>query len=734
MSSCCDVNQLECGLHSLQLSPASGTTNGSSYPDWNNMNLDSSSISSNLVGRQENQNAAALSAEEGIAKLLSRTNYSIAKENGQRRYGPPPNWTGEIPPRGCEVFVGKIPRDCFEDELIPIFEKIGPIYMFRLMMEFNGHNRGYGFCVYTNRDDAKRAVDDLNNYEIRKGKTIGVCLSVDNCRLFVGGIPKNKTKEEIFVEMQKVTDGVKDVICYPSVADKTKNRGFAFVEYESHKAAAMARRKLIPGRIQPWGQQIAVDWAEPEREVNEEIMSKVKILYVRNLMLSTTEEQLRAKFLGAGEVEDQAIERVKKITDYAFIHFKDREVAQKCLEKLNGAVIDGSTVEVTWAKPADKGEQVRSQSARSGRQVVDWNLNGDFPSPANYFLDPTAALLTGLNPLMLSGSTGYTRGTSTRLGRRNAAGGRSAAAQRERKHPVEIMEDFCQRNGLEPPVYMALPVDIVDYTTGGKVQLFIGQVIISSLRLHYITPRYYNTAEEAKVGAAETAVYNLHYNQLQLAMADLNGTLPTTTNAGGMSQNATTASLLPMVFPQAMSNRNLPFSPLPCQSGLYPPSPGSLTPILPISTYDSGLPLQNLQMQSQLLDFQSSLISNPLLPCGGMIPAGALMVDPNSINIPTNATNGEVIADFKQKSLVNQANNGQSGSVNFLPSLIPDLATPSAQSTTISAGGSLNFRLPDPLLSTSQMNLNGLPVSSTGNSSSISPPSILNSLNNSTST
>lgn len=38
------------------------------------------------------------------------------------------------------------------------------------------------------------------------------------------------------------------------------------------------------------------------------------------------------------------------------------------------------------------------------------------------------------------------------------------------------MEDFCQRNGLESPVFTALPVDIVDYTTGGKIQLFIGQV------------------------------------------------------------------------------------------------------------------------------------------------------------------------------------------------------------------------------------------------------------------
>lgn len=49
----------------------------------------------------------------------------------------------------------------------------------------------------------------------------------------------------------QVTDGVVDAIVYPSTTDKNKNRGFAFVEYESHKAAAMARRKLIPGSRPP---------------------------------------------------------------------------------------------------------------------------------------------------------------------------------------------------------------------------------------------------------------------------------------------------------------------------------------------------------------------------------------------------------------------------------------------------------------------------------------------------
>ena len=101
-----------------------------------------------------------------------------------------------------------------------------------------------------------------------------------------------------------MTEGVMDVIVYPSASDKTKNRGgetwqcaiharmgyylhlflalffppgFAFVEYDSHRAAAMARRKLMNGRIQLWGHNIAVDWAEPELEVDEEVMAQVRV-------------------------------------------------------------------------------------------------------------------------------------------------------------------------------------------------------------------------------------------------------------------------------------------------------------------------------------------------------------------------------------------------------------------------------------------------------------------------
>lgn len=114
-------------------------------------------------------------------------------------------WEGPPPPRGCEVFVGKIPRDMYEDELVPVFEKAGHIYEFRLMMEFSGENRGYAFVMYTTREAAQRAIQLLDNYEIRPGKFIGVCVSLDNCRLFIGSIPKDKKKEEIQEEMMKAS-------------------------------------------------------------------------------------------------------------------------------------------------------------------------------------------------------------------------------------------------------------------------------------------------------------------------------------------------------------------------------------------------------------------------------------------------------------------------------------------------------------------------------------------------
>ena len=39
--------------------------------------------------------------------------------------------------------------------------------------------------------------------------------------------------------------GLVEVIIYSSPDDKKKNRGFCFLEYESHKAASLAKRLVV---------------------------------------------------------------------------------------------------------------------------------------------------------------------------------------------------------------------------------------------------------------------------------------------------------------------------------------------------------------------------------------------------------------------------------------------------------------------------------------------------------
>lgn len=135
--------------------------------------------------------------------------------NGQRKYGgPPKDWSGPPPTKGSEVFVGKIPRDLLEDDLLPVFQQVGPVYEMRLMMDASGCNRGFAFVTFASPSAAARAIEQLNNFEIRPKRFIGVIRSVDNCRLFIGGIPKDKTEEEIHREMCTLTEGVVRVILY----------------------------------------------------------------------------------------------------------------------------------------------------------------------------------------------------------------------------------------------------------------------------------------------------------------------------------------------------------------------------------------------------------------------------------------------------------------------------------------------------------------------------------------
>lgn len=311
--------------------------------------------------------------EAKLKEILDRTGYSLEITSGQRKYGgPPPNYAGPNPGAGHEVFCGKIPNSIFEDTLIPMFERCGTIWDLRLMMDpATGLNKTFCFVMFTSKDGAQKAVKQLDNYEIRPGKRIKVNISIAKVRLFVGNIPKQRNKEEIMAEFSKMSEGLNDVLIYTNPDDPSrKNRGFAFLDYDSHKNASAAKRKMDGGQVAAWGRQFVVSWAEPQEEPDEETMSKVKVLYVKNLKSLVTEDELRQVFEPYGTVG-----RVKKTKDYGFIHFENREDALRAMEELNGTSLGDTTLDISLAKPPAMKKKMNDPRMGGGYGGGGWGQN-----------------------------------------------------------------------------------------------------------------------------------------------------------------------------------------------------------------------------------------------------------------------------------------------------------------------------------------------------------------------
>ncbi|XP_070602987.1 dead end protein homolog 1 [Erythrolamprus reginae] len=193
---------------------------------------------------------------------VKETGIQLVQINGQRKYGgPPPGWAGYAPPPGSEVFIGKIPQDIYEDKLIPLFQNVGRLYEFRLMMTFSGLNRGFAYAKYMNRRNAQEAIALLNNFEIQSGSPILVCRSTEKCELCIDGLAPSVKKSHLLPMLQELTPGLQSISLHASPF--REKRQLAEVKYISHQAAAIAKKNLVEGSLCLCGDQIEVVWLTP---------------------------------------------------------------------------------------------------------------------------------------------------------------------------------------------------------------------------------------------------------------------------------------------------------------------------------------------------------------------------------------------------------------------------------------------------------------------------------------
>lgn len=126
-----------------------------------------------------------------------------------------------------------------------------------------------------------------------------------------------------------------------------KNRGFGFLEFQSHQVAGRALRYLTSPkfRLQPGAKyRTKTKWAEPMKPVDKTAAEQVKAVFVEVMPLGWDEAKLRSRFAPYGEVE--SITLAEQLTgakrkNFAFVSFTARHAALAAVAGAHGQPAGG---------------------------------------------------------------------------------------------------------------------------------------------------------------------------------------------------------------------------------------------------------------------------------------------------------------------------------------------------------------------------------------------------------
>lgn len=268
--------------------------------------------------------------------------------------------------KGVEVFVGGLARSLTEDKVHKVFSTCGEIMDMRLIKDQKGNLKGFGFVRFATKEAADKALKELSG-SVLEGKKIGVLPSAAQDTLFLGNLNKgwsaddfNKIVRQVFPDVVSIDLALPQGGSETAPGKKFKNRGFGFVKFTTHAAAARAFRAgskpdfVLGGTLHP-----SVQWAEEDTEADPDEIAKVKIAFIRNLPSSTDENFLKKLFVPFGKV-DKVVVSSKGASSVGFVHFAQRSNLDNAIEELNEKIVQGPKgspsfkLQVEVARPMDK--------------------------------------------------------------------------------------------------------------------------------------------------------------------------------------------------------------------------------------------------------------------------------------------------------------------------------------------------------------------------------------------
>eukprot|EP00754_Rhynchopus_humris_P015534 Rhum_TRINITY_DN14452_c9_g1::Rhum_TRINITY_DN14452_c9_g1_i2::g.92475::m.92475/K13126/PABPC; polyadenylate-binding protein len=279
------------------------------------------------------------------------------------------------------VFVKGLEKDIDNRVLYDTFSAYGNILSCKVVTDEAGESKGFGFVHYDTDEAAKKAVEALNESELRGTK------------IFVGPFIKRSQRQSGL--LSRFTNVyVKDIVDVDAEdlkghfakfgevtsaftkKDLNLNKVFGFVNYSKHEEAVEAieqwHGKPVEGLSReendPIYVQRAMKRAERELELRKRFLAEkakrqfppANNLYVKNLDDTVTSESLREAFNEYGTIMSCKVmthpdSSVSK--GFGFVCFEEADAAKKAMQEMNGRMLSGKPLYVTLAQKKDARKQ-----------------------------------------------------------------------------------------------------------------------------------------------------------------------------------------------------------------------------------------------------------------------------------------------------------------------------------------------------------------------------------------
>lgn len=291
------------------------------------------------------------------------------------------------------LFVKDLESSVDQKELSDLFSRCGNVDSCKVELFNDGTSRGYGFVHFENEEDAKRAINELDGFEL-KGKNIVVTehkrrserepADIQFNNIYVKNIPASFKQEEINELFQKY--GSVNSMKFPRANDSDPNsdaKGFGFVCYAEPENAKQAIEELNGKEVVPGfklelsrhlskrerGEQIAETYKKEKQERNNKFADCN--FHVKPLPSDLKDEELREKFASFGTVLSAKIPKVSKTNEkgeniqeskgFGFVCFENADEARKAFIELNGTTQWGKQLTIEYFEPKEERQEKKQK-------------------------------------------------------------------------------------------------------------------------------------------------------------------------------------------------------------------------------------------------------------------------------------------------------------------------------------------------------------------------------------